>query len=76
MPLRASCSFQLIISASATDAVSRGLNAPQGFMLIPTMKYSLTIKLETPQCLNAPQGFMLIPTFYSPHHGCYMVKLS
>ena len=38
-----------------------GLNAPQGFMLIPTPTTAIanaTLEIR----LNAPQGFMLIPT--------------
>ena len=38
-----------------------GLNAPQGFMLIPTIAAS-TMTVEEMNGLNAPQGFMLIPT--------------
>ena len=38
MPLRASCSFQLEIGTDIDDNFWIGLNAPQGFMLIPTLR--------------------------------------
>ena len=42
-----------------------GLNAPQGFMLIPT-KIAAALKEANKEAgLNAPQGFMLIPTYVS-----------
>ena len=41
MPLRASCSFQRDVSLYATPSNNHGcLNAPQGFMLIPTDMYN------------------------------------
>ena len=39
-----------------------GLNAPQGFMLIPTYLYRRWKHNLQHNRLNAPQGFMLIPT--------------
>ena len=36
MPLRASCSFQRLSVSLTVRNASNGLNAPQGFMLIPT----------------------------------------
>ena len=41
--------------------LSMGLNAPQGFMLIPTQRLSIP-QPQHQLRLNAPQGFMLIPT--------------
>ena len=38
------------------------LNAPQGFMLIPTAIAASALSPEEMNGLNAPQGFMLIPT--------------
>ena len=38
MPLRASCSFQLTMFKPEVYRVKDRLNAPQGFMLIPTNK--------------------------------------
>ena len=58
MPLRASCSFQHTLSGLYLQLLS--LNAPQGFMLIPTC-YAIAI-CAVVFGLNAPQGFMLIPT--------------
>ena len=45
------------------------LNAPQGFMLIPTPASQGSLRSKF-QSLNAPQGFMLIPTTHT--HRNYM----
>ena len=37
MPLRASCSFQQNNFGAVVEVCNLGLNAPQGFMLIPTV---------------------------------------
>ena len=48
------------IVPSKISLVVTGLNAPQGFMLIPTV---IDEWIEQGvKSLNAPQGFMLIPT--------------
>ena len=60
MPLRASCSFQLT-SQYPFVLLYLCLNAPQGFMLIPTLDHE-RIRGRHSIRLNAPQGFMLIPT--------------
>ena len=65
MPLRASCSFQQICRPILRYGRAIRLNAPQGFMLIPTRKKK---RLRQPiLSLNAPQGFMLIPTLMNFH---------
>ena len=43
-----------------TIEIDISLNAPQGFMLIPT--FGNYIYPQFNYSLNAPQGFMLIPT--------------
>ena len=43
---------------------TKSLNAPQGFMLIPTDMDLSGLDFSGMNCLNAPQGFMLIPTDY------------
>ena len=43
MPLRASCSFQLAVGVCVGVEVLVGLNAPQGFMLIPTEKIDIEL---------------------------------
>ena len=62
MPLRASCSFQRRKARCVCVKVGHGLNAPQGFMLIPTAKTIDNTRQGIIKRLNAPQGFMLIPT--------------
>ena len=63
MPLRASCSFQPLKIYFSPATQDTRLNAPQGFMLIPTwISCRRVTRILYPPCLNAPQGFMLIPT--------------
>ena len=47
MPLRASCSFQRETSVQVNIAVGEGLNAPQGFMLIPTKPLGLFVSPDS-----------------------------
>ena len=61
MPLRASCSFQH--GYARVDSSWLSLNAPQGFMLIPTKGTTAAYLPNGLSGLNAPQGFMLIPTY-------------
>ena len=62
MPLRASCSFQRNQALTSSTHYLLSLNAPQGFMLIPTSIIAGLSIIKERKSLNAPQGFMLIPT--------------
>ncbi len=63
MPLRASYSFQRLNSEKEyLQYINQCLNAPQGFIFIPTEMNKTNKIFEEIFRLNAPQGFIFIPT--------------